>query len=287
MIESPLKHRLFEALFKRAFRAGWTGPAGRFFSLRRQLYLPRWGHIVKLPEVKGDVAAQRKLLSAVLVIIRELIDDEETEFRKESFSEVMAEFSNTFRLSDKELETYGSQLKRRDIDFDKALVVFIRASKGDRRSSQILFGTMCYLACYDDRPSERHHKLLRSAASDLDLSPAEYTTIWKFYDEQREALRALQRSVEGDDSNEALRERVRDVKDPFYHSLRVLGCDRTSGMQFIRERYRELIFHNHPDRLVAQGAAPKEIEEGRKKMLEITQAYDFLRRSQDEMRPAE
>lgn len=66
-------------------------------------------------------------------------------------------------------------------------------------------------------------------------------------------------------------------EDPYV----LLGCSREDTVSRIKERYKEIVFTSHPDRLRAKGARQKKVEDAREQFTKILKAYDQIRREKN------
>lgn len=117
----------------------------------------------------------------------------------------------------------------------------------NRQVRQELLGALLYIAQADGVVHENELTYLRSISRIFDFDEKEFEQIYSSH-------------LGADDA------------DPY----EVLGLDRASSDEDIKQKYRKLVRENHPDRLIAQGLPNEIIDVANEKLAHINSAYDRI-----------
>lgn len=132
----------------------------------------------------------------------------------------------------------------------------------------MLIEVLCEIGLADGKLAPDVHGLLREVAKTLDLAPDVLSSIL----ERRGGARGPQQTRR--DGNTHARSNAETARpDPYV----VLGVARAASDREVRKAYQRLIAQYHPDKLTAQGADAKTIQQAEERAREINAAYEQLR----------
>jgi DnaJ-domain-containing protein 1 len=234
---------------------------------------PYWNRRQISKSFRSKPEREKAFTISIAVILEELATKGDKGIELAQYFDFLERAINVSNLKIKELRQQVVISRRQGTDLDKAVSTYRKIFANDQSNYQILYAALCYLILSSE-PNRFQLEFLNNIAAELEISQNEQTRIYDFYSNlYRES------AFEQIDKTQTIRTHIKEQKDPRLKALRILGCDSFTTNEQLREKYRALILKYHPDKIAALGAKEREIQNAREKMLEISQAYSFIKQN--------
>ena len=153
--------------------------------------------------------------------------------------------------------------KQADFDIDVVLHRFYRNCRHRVSVLQIFMEIQLQAAVADARLNDIEEAMLLRMCKRLDISKAIYNRIKR---------RVNERKFGHFSANHNAPLKPMSVTD----ANEMLGVSRKMDQQTVRTTYRRLLSQFHPDKMVARGCTPQEVEQATVRVQEIKQAYEIV-----------
>lgn len=177
----------------------------------------------------------------------------------ELISNIISDFSARYGISRQSLKDCYEAEKSR-LDNARNIAMEYRFSTGASASDAV--GVLVFLlnlAYIDGSFSPAEQKIISDIASGLGISQADKSAIFTRFEAEFNSYFNTQAS-----------------SSPY----EVLGLENGAEFSEVKKRYRELVKQNHPDILMGQNAKESVIQEATKRLQEINQAYEEIKKQQ-------
>lgn len=213
-------------------------------------------------EFKGDLNDHEAgLLVAMLAKVAKA-DGNVSELEAEILSHTFTDISNHFENSDFVREELKNIYKKEMNSFDNTIDVAKKYYSLTRSEYQKRLKVMEYLlnlAFIDDDFSKAEFMITEDIANALEIKKPDFQNLIarfeQFYAQKQSAQKV---SLE--------------------NAYAILGANKDDDMKTIKKKYRDLVRKNHPDIITGQGASQSIIDEATKKLQEINEAYEIIKK---------
>jgi len=187
------------------------------------------------------------------------VSELEAELLSHTFTDISKVFSNPDEIREELKKIYNEEKN----SFDNTLLLakkYLKLSKWDYLRRVKIMEYLLNLAFIDGEFSKEERMITEDIASALEIRDSDFKNLIK----QFEAFYAQRKNQVG-----------MDIK----RAYEVLGLE--EGVEFgeVKKRYRKLVRQNHPDILMGQGKDSSIIDEATKKLQEINEAYELIKKN--------
>lgn len=187
------------------------------------------------------------------------VSELEAEVLKHTFSDISAHFENNEEIREKLKEIYTNEKE----SFDNTIVIAQKLYKLTSRSYEKRMQVLEYLvnlAFIDQDFSKAEQMIIEDIAQALQISSNDYNNIINKFKSFYANVAASSKTT---------------LEDAY----KVLGASSSDDDKTIKLAYRTLVRKHHPDIISGQGAAQNIIDEATKKLQEINEAYEMIKKS--------
>lgn len=204
--------------------------------------------------LNGDESAH--LLVAMIAKVAKsdgAVSDEEADL----IGEILSDFSARFKVSRDSLKSTYEREKTR-LDNARNLALEYRFNTGiDINEAAGVLAFLLNLAYVDGTFSQGEKKILTEIAYGLGLNDAQRSSIFARFEAEFNNRFSFSKQ-----------------RSPY----EVLGIDKNAEQNEVKRRYKELVRQNHPDLLMGKGASASVVSEATKKLQEINEAYENIKK---------
>ena len=213
-------------------------------------------------KLEGDLAEHEAgLLIALMAKVAKAdgkVCELEAELLSHTFSDISSHFENSDQIRIKLKEIYKKEMQ----SFDNTVEVCQKYLKLTKRDYTKRLGVVEYLlnlAFIDADFSKAEFMITEDIANTLEIKRADFERLIS----QFEQFYAQQKN-----------HKVNSLENAY----KVLGADSNDDMTIIKKKYRVLVKKNHPDIITGQGAKQSIIDQATKKLQEINEAYELIKK---------
>ena len=182
----------------------------------------------------------------------------EAELLSHTFTDVSSVFENSQAIREQLKEIYKNEMKSFDntIDICKK---YLKLTKREYTKRLKVMEYLLNLAFIDSDFSKTEFMITEDIANALEIKRADFERLVA----QFEQFYAQHKN-----------NKVNNLK----RAYEVLGVQESDDMATIKKKYRKLVKENHPDIITGQGASESIIEKATKKLQEINEAYELIKK---------
>ncbi len=187
------------------------------------------------------------------------VSELEAELLGNTFTQLSSVFQNQVDVREKLKNIYKSELTT----FENTLELAREYYKLTKRDYQKILKTLEYLlniAFIDNEFTDEEYMICEDIAQALEIKRADF-----------DAMVAKFRAFYANEYNKQV--------DTLENAYKILGASKEDDMATIKSKYKKLVRENHPDLLMGKGASKSIIEEATKKLQEINEAYEIIKKS--------
>ncbi len=182
----------------------------------------------------------------------------EAELLSHTFTDISSHFENSEEVREKLKEIYKNELKSFDntIDICKK---YLKLTKRDYIKRLKVMEYLLNLAFIDADFSKTEYMIMEDIANSLEVKRADFERL----------IAQFERFYEQHKNNKV---------DSLRNAYEILGANQGDDMSIIKKKYRTLVKQNHPDIITGQGAKQSIIDQATKKLQEINEAYELIKK---------
>jgi DnaJ like chaperone protein len=183
----------------------------------------------------------------------------EAELLKHTFTDISSHFENSSEIREKLKGIYSKEKE----SFDNTIVIcekLLKITKSDYSKRLKIMEYLINLAFIDKDFSKTEFMITEDIANALKIKRADFEKI----------INAFEMFYKNQADNKAV------TLDDAYKTLAV---DSNDDMSTIKKKYRALVKKHHPDIVTGQGASQSIIEEATKKLQEVNEAYELIKKN--------
>jgi DnaJ like chaperone protein len=235
-----------------------------FYLLNRNYKSSDYQHI----KVNGKQALKGKLedheaglLIAMLAKVAKA-DGNVSELEAEILGHTFTDISNHFENSEQIREELKNIYKKEMNSFDNTIDVasrYLNLTKKEYEKRLKVMEYLLNLAFIDGDFSKAEFMITEDISKTLEIKRADFENMVAQF-EQFYAQKKNSKELSID------------------NACKILGISISDEMGTIKKRYRELVKENHPDIITGQGASQSIIDEATKKLQEINEAYELIKK---------
>lgn len=182
----------------------------------------------------------------------------EAQILKHTFTDISSHFENHEEIRDKLKDIYTQEKKSFD-NTEEICKTLFKLTKRDYNKRLKIMEYLLNLAFIDKEFSNTERMITEDIANFLEIKRADFETLIStfenFYRDQK--------------NNQAI------SLDKAYE---ILECKEEDDDSTLKKNYRKLVRIHHPDIITGQGAAQNIIDEATKKLQEINEAYEMIKK---------
>lgn len=185
----------------------------------------------------------------------------EAELLKHTFTDISSHFENTTEIREKLKEIYSSEKESFDntIDLTKRLY---KLTKHDYQKRIKIVEYLLNLAFADKELSETEYMITEDIAKNLDVKKEDFEAI----------ISAFKNFYASQATN---------TQQTLEEAYLVLESNENDDDTVLKKNYRKLVKKHHPDIVSGQGASDSIIDAATKKLQEINEAYELIKKSRN------
>jgi len=183
----------------------------------------------------------------------------EAELLKHTFTDISSHFENHEEIREKLKIIYNDEKD----SFDNTIVVcdkLLKITKSDYAKRVKIMEYLINLAFIDSDFSDAEYMITEDIANALKIKKADFDKI----------INAFKSFYANQANNTAV-----TLEDAY----KTLGATQNDDMGVVKKKYRELVKKHHPDIVTGQGASESIIEEATKKLQELNEAYELIKKN--------
>ena len=183
----------------------------------------------------------------------------EAELLKHTFTDISSHFENSDEIREKLKEIYNKEKE----SFDNTIAVcekLLKITKFDYSKRLKVMEYLINLAFIDKDFSQTEFMITEDIANALKIKRTDFEKI----------INAFEIFYKNQADNKAV-----TIEDAY----NTLGVNSNDDMGVVKKKYRELVKKHHPDIVTGQGASQNIIEEATKKLQEVNEAYELIKKS--------
>ena len=213
--------------------------------------------------LRGDLAEHEAGLLVALMAKVAKADGKVCELEAQLLSHTFTDISRVFENSEEIREELKKIYNKEKESFENTLEIsqkYLNLTKRDYRKRLGVMEYLLNLAFIDGEFAKEEFMICEDIANALELNPSDFKALITRF-EQFYAQREAQKGMDLDKAYETL------------------GLQKGVDFATVKKEYRRLVRQNHPDILMGQGKDQSIIEEATKKLQEINEAYELLKKS--------
>ena len=190
-------------------------------------------------------------------------DGRVSELEAELLSNTFTQLSSIFENSSEIRERLKSIYKAEITTFENTLEIakkYYNLTKNDYQKRLKTLEYLLNIAFIDNEFTDEEYMICEDIAATLEIKKSDF-----------EAMVAKFREFYANEYNKQV--------DTLENAYKVLGASKEDDMATIKSKYKKLVRENHPDLLMGKGASKSIIEEATKKLQEINEAYEIIKKS--------
>ncbi len=183
----------------------------------------------------------------------------EAELLKHTFTDISSHFENTEEIREKLKKIYKVEKE----SFDNTIVIcekLFQVTRSDYGKRLKIMEYLINLAFIDNDFSDAEFMITEDIAKALKIKPADFEKI----------INAFKTFYANQANNAAI-----TIEDAY----KTLGAQQGDDMGTVKKKYRELVRKHHPDIVTGQGANQSIIQEATKKLQELNEAYELIKKN--------
>ncbi len=187
------------------------------------------------------------------------VSELEAELLSNTFTQLSSIFENSSEIRERLKSIYKAQITT----FENTLEIakkYYDLTKNDYRKRLKTLEYLLNIAFIDNEFTNEEFMICEDIASTLKIKKSDF-----------EAMVAKFREFYANEYNKQV--------DTLENAYKVLGASEEDDMATIKSKYKKLVRENHPDLLMGKGASESIIEEATKKLQEINEAYEIIKKN--------
>jgi DnaJ like chaperone protein len=216
----------------------------------------------KKQRFEGDLLEHEAgLLVAMLAKVAKadgVVSDLEAELLSNTFTDISSHFENNEQIREQLKTIYKNETKTFDNTIDIA-TKYYELSKSHYKQRVQVMEYLLNLAFIDGEFSKAEFMITEDIANAMQIKKTDFENLiatFEQYYAQKQNSQAV--SLE--------------------NAYKVLGATKDDDMATIKKKYRSLVKQNHPDIVAGRGASQSIIEEATKKLQQINEAYEVIKK---------
>ncbi|WP_428023043.1 TerB family tellurite resistance protein [Arcobacter sp.] len=185
----------------------------------------------------------------------------EAEMLKHTFTDISSHFENSTEIREKLKQIYNQEKKTFDNTLDIAQKL-LKLTKNDYQKRAKILEYLLNLAFIDKNFSEAEQMICEDIANALEIKPTDFNQMVNnfknFYASQ-----------------------AQNHATTLEQAYKILESTKEDNDKTIKNNYRKLVKKHHPDIISGQGASQNIIDEATKKLQEINEAYEMIKKSRN------
>ncbi len=185
----------------------------------------------------------------------------EAELLKHTFNDISSHFENSSQIREKLKDIYNKEKE----SFDNTIVIcekLLKITKSDYVKRLKIMEYLINLAFIDKDFSKTEFMITEDISNALKIKRADFEKI----------INAFEMFYKNQADNKAV-----TLEDAY----ETLGVNSSDDMSAIKKKYRVLVKKHHPDIVTGQGASKSIIEEATKKLQEVNEAYELIKKNKN------
>ncbi len=186
------------------------------------------------------------------------VSELEAELLSHTFTDIANHFENSSEIREQLKKIYSHEKE----SFDNTIEVaqkYLKLTKNDYTKRLKVLEYLLNLAFIDGEFSKTEFMITEDIANALGIKKSDFETMIAQF-EQYYASKESSKQLSLDKAYE------------------VLGVNKNDDTATIKKRYRQLVKENHPDIVTGQGASQSIIDEATKKLQEINESYELIKK---------
>lgn len=182
----------------------------------------------------------------------------EAELLSHTFTDISSHFENTQEIRDKLKTIYKKEME----SFDNTIEIskkYLALTKNDYRKRVQLLEYLLNLAFIDGDFCDTEKMITEDISKALEIKNSDYQRIVSQFQQFYSSMKNNQ---------------INSLENAY----KILGVNSTDDFATIKKAYRNLVKQNHPDIITGQGANQTIIDNATKKLQEINEAYELIKK---------
>ncbi|WP_458699490.1 TerB family tellurite resistance protein [Sulfurospirillum sp. 1307] len=220
-------------------------------------------HVDKVQSLKGSLKDHEAGLLVALMAKVAKADGRVSELEAELLSHTFTDISKVFENSNEIRDELKSIYKQEKESFENTLEIakkYLALTKRDYLKRLKIMEYLLNLAFIDGEFSKEEFMITEDIANALEIRKSDFENLIK----QFENFYANKAKQEGMSLKKA---------------YETLGLDESVDFDTVKKTYRKLVRQNHPDILMGEGKDKSIIESATKKLQEINEAYEIIKKN--------
>jgi len=220
-------------------------------------------HINKKQKLRGNLEEHEAGLLVALMAKVAKADGKVCELEAQLLSHTFTDISKVFENSEEIREELKSIYKKEMKSFDNTIIVakkYLKLTSGDYRKRLGVMEYLLNLAFIDNDFSNAEFMICEDIANALEIKQSDFKALISRF-EQFYAQREAQKGMNLEKAYETL------------------GLQKGVDFATVKKEYRKLVRQNHPDILMGQGKDQSIIDEATKRLQEINEAYEIVKKN--------
>jgi len=219
-------------------------------------------NVDKKQTLKGDLEEHEAGLLIAMMAKVAKADGKVSELEAEILSHTFTDISNHFENNDEVREQLKAIYKKEMNSFDNTIEVakkYLQLTRGEYSKRVQVLEYLLNLAFIDNDFSQTEFMITEDIANTLEIKKSDFEAMiaqFEHYYSQKQNSKQL--SLE--------------------KAYEVLGVSASDNIETIKKKYRQLVKKNHPDIITGQGASQSIIDKATKKLQEINEAYELIKK---------
>jgi DnaJ like chaperone protein len=189
------------------------------------------------------------------------VSELEAELLSHTFTDISNHFENSSEIREQLKEIYKKEMQ----SFDNTIVVaekYFNLTKRDYHKRLKVLEYLLNLAFIDNDFSKTEFMITEDISKAMQIKKSDFETMIARFEQYYAA-------------------KEHDKHLSLERAYQVLGVDANDEMGVIKKKYRQLVKENHPDIVTGQGASQSIIDEATKRLQEINEAYELIKKQRD------
>ena len=190
----------------------------------------------------------------------------------------------TLNLSEKEYEEmtiyFNSVFYNDKKSLNDYLILFMKTFSEDMTSRLLFIRVLFSLSAAGKFFAPQKEDILKAMAAAMGISPTQYNVMREEFFPSDHSWRAGHRSHSGHHYHDWYKQQSIHQSDLYRNPTRkyydLLGLSSDCSDDELKQMHRELVFENHPDRLLSRGFPPQAIQLAKERFLQIQDAYEQI-----------
>ena len=185
----------------------------------------------------------------------------EAELLKHTFTDISSHFENSTEIREKLKEIYSKEKE----SFDNTIVIcekLLKISKSDYSKRLKVMEYLINLAFIDKEFSKTEFMITEDISNALKIKKSDF----------EEIINVFEIFYRNQADNKAV-----TLEDAY----KTLGVESSDDMSTVKKKYRVLVKKHHPDIVTGQGASQSIIEEATRKLQEVNEAYELIKKNKN------